>query len=81
MNSTAHLEAELLGLPAPDRERLAFLAWDSLESDLAWLANPANDREGIALALERDSELDSGKVVALTHEEFIRRRTVPANEA
>jgi hypothetical protein len=81
VTSTAHLEAELLGLPAPDRERLAFLAWDSLENDLAWLGDPANDREGIAIALDRDSELASGKVVALTHEEFIRSRTVPANEA
>jgi hypothetical protein len=81
MKSTAHLEAELLGLPAPDRERLAFLAWDSLENDLAWLADPANDREGVALALERDSELVSGKVEALTLEEFLRRRTAPAIEA
>lgn len=81
MTSTIRLEAELLGLPAPDRERLALLAWDSLENDPAWLANPTNDSEGIALATARDSELTSGKVVALTHEEFLRRRAVSANEA
>ena len=80
MNSASQIEAEILRLPAPDRERLALLAWDSLAQDHAWLADPSNDPEGIALARTRDHELDTGQVKALSHEEFLRRRVAPANE-
>ena len=81
MTSPTEIEAEVLRLPAPARERLARLAWDSLGRDQAWLADPANDPEGIALARQRDLELGAGAVAGLTDEEFVRRRVVPANEA
>lgn len=81
MNSSSQLEADILQLPAPDRERLAVLAWDSLADDLVWLADPTIDPHGLALAHERDREIESGRVKALSHEEFLRRRTAPANEA
>ena len=71
----------MLRLPASERERLALLAWDSLGEDRAWLADPANDPDGFALARMRDREIEKGQVEALSHEEFLRRRAVPANEA
>jgi len=74
MSTTDQLEAELLRLPARDRERLALAAWESLEEATAWLSDPDTDREGIALACKRDGEVESGEVTPLSHEEF-RRRT------
>ena len=64
MNSSSQIEAEMLRLPASDRERLALLAWDSLGGDQAWLADPANDPDGIALARMRDREIEKGQVQA-----------------
>ena len=81
MNSSSQIEAEMLRLPASDRERLALLAWHSLGEDQVWLADPANDPDGIALARMRDREIENGQVEALSHDEFLRRRAVPANEA
>ena len=74
MSTTDQLEAELLRLPPGDRERLALAAWASLEEAAAWLADPRTDREGIALAQERDATIETGQVAPLTEEEF-RRRT------
>ena len=79
VSTTDQLEAELLRLPPRDRERLALAAWESLEEATAWLADPNTDREGIALARERDAEIESGQAAALSHEEF-RRRTRDAAE-
>lgn len=74
MSTTDQLEAELLRLPPSDRERLALTAWESLEEATAWLADPDTDREGIAVAREREAEIESGQLTPLSHEEF-RRRT------
>lgn len=74
MSTTDQLEAELLRLPPRERERLALAAWESLEEASAWLADPQTDREGIAVARERDSAIESGQVAPITIEEF-RRRT------
>ncbi|OFZ83689.1 MAG: hypothetical protein A2W21_11810 [Betaproteobacteria bacterium RBG_16_66_20] len=79
MSTTDQLEAELLRLPPRDRERLALAAWESLEEATAWLADPNTDREGIDLARERDTEIESGQAAPLNHEEF-RRRTRDAAE-
>jgi heme-degrading monooxygenase HmoA len=73
VNTTDQLEAELLRLPPRDRERLALAAWESLEDLTAWLADPETDREGIAVARERDAQIESGQVPPLSHEEFLRR--------
>ena len=72
--SADQLEAELLRLPPRERERLALAAWASLEQATAWLADPQTDREGIAVALERDAAIESGQVAPISSEEF-RRRT------
>ena len=61
-------------LPPRDRERLALAAWAGLEEATAWLADSQTDREGIALARERDAANESGQVTPLTLDEF-RRRT------
>ena len=74
MSTVEKIEEELLRLPPRDRERLALLAWESLEEVTAWLADPNTDREGIALARERDAQIESGQVTPLSQEEF-RRRT------
>ena len=74
MSTTDQLEAELLRLPPRDRERLALAARESLEEATAWLSDPNADREGFALARERDAEIESGQAAPLSHEEF-RRRT------
>ncbi|MEK6244473.1 MAG: addiction module protein [Pseudomonadota bacterium] len=79
MSTTDQLEAELLRLPPRDRGRLALAAWESLEAATAWLSDPSTDREGIALARERDAAIESGRATALSHEEF-RRRTRDAAE-
>ena len=73
MSTTDQLEAELLRLPPRERERLALAAWESLEEATAWLADPNTDREGIALARERDAGIDSGQVTPINRYEFLRR--------
>ena len=73
MSTTDQLEAELLSLPPRDRERLALAAWESLEELTTWLADPETDREGIAVARERDGAIESGEVAPISHEEFLRR--------
>jgi hypothetical protein len=73
MNTADQLEAEMMRLPPRDRERLALAAWASLEQATAWLADPQTDREGIAIAQERDAAIESGQVAPLSHEEFHRR--------
>lgn len=72
MNSTEQLERAVLKLPPAERAHLALAAWESLEADPAFAADPAFDPEGIALARARDSEIESGSVTLLTHEEFRR---------
>ncbi len=73
MSSTDQLEAQLLGLPPRERERLAIAAWESLEQASAWLADPQTDREGIEVARARDAAIESGKSSPISREEFHRR--------
>ena len=73
MKSAAQLEKAVLSLPPAERAHLALAAWESLESDPSFAADPAFDPEGIALAKARDREIESGVVKPLTHEEFLAR--------
>lgn len=70
MSTPDRIETELLSLLPRDRERLALAAWESLEGADTWLADPTIDPEGIALAIRRDKEIESGQVTPLTLEEF-----------
>lgn len=73
MSNLERLKAEVLGLPPKQRENLAFAAWESLGREPSWLGDPNVDPEGIAVAIERDYEIDSGESAAIDHEEFLRR--------
>jgi len=74
MSDTAELEKAVLRLSPAERAELALLAWESLEADPAFAADRGLDVAGIALAAQRDREIESGIVKPLTDEEF-RRRT------
>jgi hypothetical protein len=60
MKSTAELEKEVLSLPPEERAHLALVAWESLEADPAFAADRTFDPEDVALALERDAEIETG---------------------
>jgi hypothetical protein len=77
MKSAAQLEQEVLSLPADERARLALAAWESLETDPAFAADRTLDPEGIALALERDAEIEAGSVKPLSSAEFRQRTAGP----
>ncbi len=79
MSNVTRLEKEILALPPKERERLALAAWESLETQSD---NPDTlpDQEGITLAQQRDTELQSGSVQPLTHSEFLRRTNPDAAE-
>lgn len=62
-----------------ERERLALAAWESLEGMNGWLSDPANDVEGIALARQREQEIESGKVMPLSQKEFCKRTGIKVN--
>lgn len=63
---------EALRLPARERALLAASLWESIE-DPYDLAVERTDEEAIALAIERDAELETGAVDPISHEEFMRR--------
>ena len=73
MNTTDQLEAEILRLPPRDRERLALTAWESLAADNTWVSSSEFDSEGVAIARQRDDEMEAGAVQPLSREEFHRR--------
>ena len=73
MSAIAEIERDLLGLPTPDREQLVLKAWESLVQDPNAAGNPEIDPEAVDLAKDRDSEIESEKTTAISHEEFTRR--------
>ena len=79
MKTAAQLEKAVLSLPPEERAHLALAAWESLEGDPVFAADPAFDPEGLRVAAARDREIESGSVKALSHEEF-RARTSGAKK-
>ena len=63
---------EALKLPLRDRAMLAASLWESIEDPFE-LGLSLSDDDAIDLALQRDAELDSGKVQALGHTELMDR--------
>jgi putative addiction module component (TIGR02574 family) len=61
-----------LKLPIRERALLAESLWESIE-DPYELAVARTDEEALALALERDDEIESGAVTALSHSEMMQR--------
>lgn len=70
---TAQLERAILSLPPAERAHLALAAWESLVADPAFATDRTLDSEGLKLAAARDHDIESGKVRALSHDEFLRR--------
>jgi hypothetical protein len=69
--SIAQIASEALRLPARET-MLAGSLWESLEDPSATTA-PMNDAGALALALERDRQLEAGQVQPIAHEEMMAR--------
>lgn len=63
---------EALKLPARERALLAASLWESIE-DPYELSVGFDDGAALALAEERDREIEGGKVTAVSHEDLMRR--------
>jgi hypothetical protein len=63
---------EALRLSARERALLAASLWERVE-DSYDLAVERTDEEAIALAVERDAEIESGAVKPLSHDGLMRR--------
>jgi hypothetical protein len=73
MSTLPELERQILALPPAERARLASLAWESFVGDPDVAGDRAIDPEGIAIALQRDAEAESGRVQLISRAEFLRR--------
>ncbi len=73
MSTITELEKEVLALPPAEREQLATAAWESLVSDASAVSDLSIDPEGIEIAVQRDTELESGAIQSISHAEFIKR--------
>jgi putative addiction module component (TIGR02574 family) len=70
--SIDQIAAEALRLPPNERAMLAESLWESL-TDPFKIPAESDDAEAIALALERDRQLEAGAVQPLSHEELMSR--------
>jgi hypothetical protein len=70
--SIEQIAAEALQLPARERAMLAESLWESL-ADPFKVDAPADDSDGIALALERDRQLETGEVQPVSHQEVMAK--------
>ena len=70
--SIEQIAAEALRLPPRERATLAESLWESLVDPFevaAW----TDDTEAVALALERDRQLETGEVQPVSHEQMMAR--------
>ena len=70
--SIEQIAAEALRLPPKERAMLAESLWESLVDPFK-VAASADDSQAVALATERDRQLDSGEVQPISHEEMMAR--------
>ena len=63
---------EALNLPTRERALLAATLWESIE-DPYELSFNIGDQAALNLAEERDQEIQSGKISAVSHEELMLR--------
>ena len=70
--SIDQITAEALRLPPRERAILAASLWESLVDPFQVVAG-ADDAEVIAVALERDRQLEMGEVQPVSHEEMMSR--------
>jgi putative addiction module component (TIGR02574 family) len=72
LTSIDQIAAEALRLPPNERAMLAESLWESL-TDPFKIPAESDDAEALALALERDRQLEAGEVQPLSHEEMMAR--------
>ena len=70
--SIEQIAAEALRLPPRERATLAESLWESL-GDPFEVAAWTDDTEAVALALERDRQLETGEVQPVSHEQMMAR--------
>jgi hypothetical protein len=63
---------EALKLPTRERALLAASLWESIKDPFE-ISVDFDDEAALNLAEERDREIDGGKVVAISHQELMRR--------
>jgi len=66
------IERRALELPMEDRALLAASLWESLEDPFRFAVD-RSEEESLSLAIERDAEIETGKVAPLSHSEHERR--------
>ncbi|MBN2824512.1 MAG: addiction module protein [Campylobacterales bacterium] len=72
------IASEALQLNPKDRATLAMKIWESLE-DPYISSQDISDEEAIGLAIERDKEIESGKVEPISHKDLMSRLRRNAN--
>jgi len=70
--SIDQIASEALRLPARERALLAGSLWESLEDPSITTAQ-IDDAAVVALAKERDQQIETGQVQAIPHEEMMAR--------
>jgi hypothetical protein len=73
MNTVADLEKVILALPPAEREHIATVAWDSLAGNSRAAGDRSIDAEGIEVASQRDTAIESGLVQSIGRAEFLQR--------
>ena len=66
------IASEALRLNPRDRAVLAEAIWESLE-DPYFIPNDMSEKEALALAKQREKEIEQGKAVPLPHKELMDR--------
>lgn len=70
--SIDEIAPEALKLPVRERALLAASLWESIEDPFE-IATDFDDEHALNLSDERDQEIESGRVKALSHEELMQR--------
>jgi hypothetical protein len=71
--SIDQIVSEALRLPVKQRALLAGSLWESLEDSFEGGAVVSDDAAAIALAVERDRQIETGEVKAVAHNEMMAR--------
>lgn len=70
--SIEQIAAEALRLPPKERAMLAESLWESLVDPFETPCS-GDDSDAVALAVERDRQLETGEVQPISHEEMMAR--------
>lgn len=74
MPTFAELEKEVLNLPPEEREMMALAVWESI-GEASFI-----DPKTLKIAHQRDQEIESGAVRAISHEEFMQCTNISTSE-